>query len=88
MHGSGEVQIEDSGKVSVSSATEIVLTCGGCSLKLTPTAVEICGAVEVSVSGGAGALKLDPTGAAVSGPKISTSAELLHEVAGAVVKIN
>jgi type VI secretion system secreted protein VgrG len=88
VHGSGEVHIEQSGKISVSSGNGIELSCGGCSIKLTPTKIEILGAVEVSLAGGAGTVKLDPAGAAMSGPKVSSSAGALNEVTGAVVKIN
>ena len=88
IHGTGQVLIEDSGKVLVNSGTEIELTCGGCSIKLTPTKVEIHGAAEVFLSGGAGNMKLDSSGAATSGPNISSSAGVLNEVSGAVVKIN
>ncbi|ATB35058.1 VgrG protein [Cystobacter fuscus] len=88
VHGVGVVTIEDSGKISVDSGTEIKLSCGGCSIKLTPTKIEILGAVEVCLAGGAGTVKLDMAGAAVSGPKVSSSAAALNEVTGAIVKIN
>ena len=88
VHGPGDVQIDDSGKVLVNSATGIELTCGGCSLKLSPTKVEIAGAVEVSLAGGAGTVKLDAAGVTVSGPTVSSSAAALNEITGAMVKIN
>jgi type VI secretion system secreted protein VgrG len=88
VHGSGEVTIEDSGKISVRSGNEIELSCGGCSIKLTPTKIEILGAVEVALAGGAGTVKLDPAGVAVAGPKVSSMGEQLNEVTGGLVKIN
>ncbi|MFY2556569.1 type VI secretion system Vgr family protein [Corallococcus terminator] len=88
VHGSGEVHIEDSGKISVNSGTEIALSCGGCSIKLTPTKIEIAGAVEVSLAGGASTVKLDPGGVAVSGRKVSSAGAELNEITGGLVKIN
>ncbi|RKH63769.1 type VI secretion system Vgr family protein [Corallococcus llansteffanensis] len=88
VHEPGSIQIDNSGKVLVTSATGIELACGGCSIKISPTKIELTGAVEVSLSGGAGIVKLDPAGVAVSGPKISSSASGLNEVSGPIVKIN
>lgn len=88
VHGSGEVHIEDSGKISVKSGTEIELSCGGCSIKLSPTKIEIKGAVEVALAGGTGMVKLDPEGVAVSGPKVSSAGATVNEITGGMVKIN
>ena len=87
VHGPGSIEIDDSGKVLVNSATGIELACGGCSIKISPTKIEVSGA-EISLAGGPGTVKLGATGVAMSGPNISSSAGTLNELSGPIVKIN
>ncbi|MFO0609802.1 MAG: type VI secretion system tip protein TssI/VgrG [Polyangiales bacterium] len=85
-HGSGAVKIEDSGKIAVGSGTEIELTCGGSTVKVTPSSITLQ-ASEVLLSAG-GAVKVDGGGVAITGTKIMSTAGALNMIAGAMVKIN
>ncbi len=87
-HGPASIEIDQSGKIILNSPVGIELSCAGSSVKLTPMKIEASAPLEVALSGGTGAVKLDLKGATVSGPMVSSSAVAMHEVTGAVVKIN
>src|SRR5262249_5611608 len=87
-NGSAEVKLEG-GKISITANSEISLVSGGASITLkSDGTVEIKGAQKVNVGSGATTVALDPTGANVSGTKIASSAIGMHEITGALVKIN
>ncbi|HET9954423.1 MAG TPA: type VI secretion system tip protein TssI/VgrG [Polyangiaceae bacterium] len=87
-NGPCEIKLEG-GKIMLTAAEEISLVCGGASIKLTKSgAVEIAGAQKVSLGSGPSAVAVEPAGANVSGPKIGAHAIGMHEISGALVKIN
>jgi type VI secretion system secreted protein VgrG len=85
---SGEMKF-DGGKIEVTAQSEISLVCGAASitLKMDGT-VEVSGVKEINLGSAASTVKVSPTGVESSGPKISSSAQALHEITGAIVKIN
>ncbi len=85
-HGSGAVKIEDSGKIAVGSGTEIELTCGGATIKVTTSSITLQ-ASEVLLSAG-GAVKADASGVSITGTKVMSTAAAVNMIVGAMVKIN
>jgi type VI secretion system secreted protein VgrG len=76
-------------KAILNASNEISLTCGASSIVLkSDGTITISGAMKVEIGSGASSAKLEPAGVNVSGPKISSAAIGIHEVTGAVVKIN
>ncbi|MFC1642402.1 type VI secretion system Vgr family protein [Myxococcota bacterium] len=87
-NGPCELKLEG-GKIQLTASEEISLVCGGASITLTKTgAVEISGAQKVSLGSGPSAVAVEPSGANVSGPKVGAHAVGMHEISGALVKIN
>jgi len=97
LKSAGKIQIQgpqdavvlDGGKVTVKAASELVLSCGAASITLkSDGTVTIAGSKAVELGAGSTAVKLEPAGLTNSGPKISSGAIGMHEITGAVVKIN
>nr|WP_253902910.1 type VI secretion system tip protein TssI/VgrG [Corallococcus exiguus] len=87
-NSSGEMKF-DGNKVEVTAVSEISLVCGAASVTLkSDGTVELSGVKEVKASSAASSVKVSPTGVESSGPKIAASAQALHEITGAIVKIN
>lgn len=87
-NGSAEVKLEGA-KLMITANSEISLVSGGASITLkSDGTVEIKGAQKVNIGSGPTAVALDPTGVNVSGTKIASSAIGMHEITGAMVKIN
>jgi type VI secretion system secreted protein VgrG len=79
----------DGGKITLNAASEVAITCGAASISLkSDGTVAIQGAKEVGAGSGASAIKVDPSGVTSSGPKITSSAIGVHEISGALIKIN
>ena len=85
-HGPAEILVDDDGNVRISTSEDVQVSAKN--IKLTGERIAIEGSQEVSLSGGGGAMKLDPTGAAISGQKLTSSAQATNEITGAIVKIN
>jgi type VI secretion system secreted protein VgrG len=85
---SGEMKF-DGNKIEVTAVSEISLVCGAASVTIkSDGTVELSGVKEVKASSAASSVKVSPTGVESSGPKIAASAQALHEITGAIVKIN
>jgi type VI secretion system secreted protein VgrG len=86
----GDCRVElKSGKIAVTAATEISLSCGGASITLKKDGtIEIAGSQKISLTGGQGSIELAAAGATMSGPKATVSGAGSTEITGAVVKIN
>lgn len=76
------------GTLKVTSTTKIVFECGESSVELKADGTITVKGTTVEVSGGASSLKLEGSGATTSGPKITSSAQGVHEITGLLVKIN
>lgn len=87
-HASGTIDVEESGKIKVSSGSEIELTCGGCTVKISNGKVSITAPAAIELGVGASTIKIDPTGVTTSAPKITSSASGVQEITGLMVKIN
>lgn len=85
----------DAGKLSITSESEITVTCGGASITLKSDGTIVVSGKDVSLKGqttvelgvGSSVLKVEAAGVTVSGPKISSAAVGIHEINGAVIKI-
>ncbi|HEX8703419.1 MAG TPA: type VI secretion system tip protein TssI/VgrG [Myxococcaceae bacterium] len=87
-NSSGEMKF-DGNKIEVTAVSEISLVCGAASVTIkSDGTVELSGVKEVKASSAASSVKVSPTGVESSGPKIAASAQALHEITGAIVKIN
>jgi type VI secretion system secreted protein VgrG len=87
-NSSGTIEF-DGGKVVINAQNEIVLACGASSLSLKKNGeIALSGSKEVGVGSGSSAVKVEPAGITSSGPKITSSAIGVHEISGALIKIN
>jgi type VI secretion system secreted protein VgrG len=83
-------------KITVDGKTEIVLVCGESSIslkangdiKISGKKIEISGGDEAKLGVGNQNVTCDKTKVGVSGAAINSSAVGMHEIAGALVKIN
>jgi type VI secretion system secreted protein VgrG len=84
-----------SAKITVNAKTEIYLVCGGSFISITPNSITLS-ASKIEVLGGESAklgvgnqnVVCDRQKVATAGAAINTSAVGMHEISGAVVKIN
>jgi type VI secretion system secreted protein VgrG len=87
-NGDCEVRLE-SGKIGLTSSTEISFSCGQASITLKKDGtIIVAGATKIDLSGGQGSVELAAAGATMSGPKVSVSGSGSTEITGAIVKIN
>jgi type VI secretion system secreted protein VgrG len=86
----GKVSVSSKGgALSVSAADELSLTCGSASIVLKKDgSIDVQGSKTVAVGTPGTSFVADPSGAAISAPKIATHAVGVHEIIGALVKIN
>jgi type VI secretion system secreted protein VgrG len=76
-------------KIEVTAQSELSLVCGAASIKLkSDGTIEINGAKEVSLGAQQSTLKLEAAGGTLSAPKLTSSATGIHEITGALIKIN
>jgi type VI secretion system secreted protein VgrG len=81
--------LEAPAKLMLTAGSEISLACGAASVVIkSDGSIEISGAQKVNVGSGSSAMAVEPTGVSVSGTKISSAAVGLHEISGAMIKIN
>ncbi len=79
----------DGATAKISAPEEILLECGGASIRLTKDGtITIQASHTVTASGAQGAVELGPTGGKLSGLACSVSGSTLSEVTGGMVKIN
>jgi type VI secretion system secreted protein VgrG len=84
-----DATLEAPGKVQLTAGSEISLACGAASIVLkSDGTIEISGAQKVNVGSGSSAVACEPTGVTVSGTKVSSAAVGMHEISGALIKIN
>jgi type VI secretion system secreted protein VgrG len=87
-NSSGTVEL-DGGKIEVTAAQELSLVCGAASIKLkSDGTIEINGGKEVSLGAQQSTLKLEAAGGTLSAPKLTSSAIGVHEITGALIKLN
>ena len=88
--GANFVKIDPSGKITLSAATEISLTCGAASLTLKADGtIEIGGPQKISLTGaGQNSVEVAPAGVTISGVGITANAVGEHNIIGAIVRIN
>jgi type VI secretion system secreted protein VgrG len=86
----GKVSVSsDGGALTLSAADELSLCCGSASIVLKKDgSIEIQGSSKVSVGTPGTSFTAEPSGATVNGAKIVSQAIGVHEVKGALVKIN
>ncbi len=76
------------GVLTLEARGEIRLRCGSASLVLSADGrVTLRGTHAVTLSSGESALALDPEGATLSGPRVTSQALGVHEIAGALIRI-
>lgn len=81
--------LEAPANIQITAGAKISLVCGAASITLeSDGTIEIAGAQKVNVGSGSSAVACEPTGVAVSGTKISSAAVGMHELSGALIKIN
>jgi type VI secretion system secreted protein VgrG len=84
-----DANLEAPGKIQLTAGTEISLACGAASIVIKSNGtIEISGAQKVNVGSGSSAVACEPTGVTVSGTKVSSAAVGMHEISGALIKIN
>jgi type VI secretion system secreted protein VgrG len=89
LHNSSGQVVFDGNKIEVTATKELSLVCGAASIKLkSDGTVEINGAKEVNVGAQQSTLKLEAAGGSLSAPKLTSSAVGIHEITGALIKIN
>ncbi len=77
------------GTIELIANDAISLTCGAASLTFkSDGTIELKGGQKVNVGSGNSTVALEPTGVNVSGTKIGSHAIGMHEISGALVKIN
>jgi type VI secretion system secreted protein VgrG len=85
----GDATLEAPGKIQITAGAEISLACGAASVVIkSDGTIEISGAQKVNVGSGSSTVACEPTGVSVSGTKISSAAVGMHEISGALIKIN
>ena len=77
-----------SGELIVLDAPSGVFVQGGTTANVSASKVLINAAEEITLQVGASALTINSQGVTVSGPKITSTAIGLHEISGALIKIN
>jgi type VI secretion system secreted protein VgrG len=88
--GAAVVKCESTGKLGISAQSEITITVGKASITLkSDGSVNISGDTKVELSGGgASTVTLAAAAAEIGGPAIKSVAAGVHEIVGAMVKIN
>lgn len=86
----GKVSVEsDGGKLKLTGAEELSLACGAASITLkSDGTIEVQGAKKTTMGTPGSSMVVEPAGVTVSGAKISSTAIGIHEIKGAMVKIN
>lgn len=86
---------EDDSNITLDAPTKITLHVGGSTIEVTGDGVSvtaskvmIAGKQEVKLQVGNSSITVDAQGVTTSGPKISTTAIGMHEISGALIKIN
>lgn len=88
--------IADGGKIGIAANDTVQISCGPCviqmkkdgTLKISATKIEIAGAAESKFGVGNQQITADVAKLGLSGAMINSSAVGIHEIAGAIVKIN
>ncbi|WP_338865637.1 type VI secretion system Vgr family protein [Myxococcus stipitatus] len=89
LHNNSGQMVFDGNKIEVTAVAELSLVCGKASIKLkSDGSVEVNGAKEVSLGAQQSTLKLEAAGGTLSAPKLTSSAVGIHEITGALIKIN
>ena len=81
------LDVTPSGKVLL-TATSITLQAAGCEIKMEKGVISIVAATKVEIGGDSSGVRLEASGATVSGSKVTSSAQGMNEISGAIVKIN
>jgi len=77
------------GKARIEASSELVLNCGGASIKLKADGtVEISGTVKVAMTAGGSSVEVAPAGVTTTGTGINSTATGTHQIVGALVLIN
>jgi len=86
----GKVTVESTGGVlKLTGTDEISLACGAASITLkSDGSIDIQGAKKAAMGTPGTSFTAEPSGATVSGAKVSATAIGIHEIKGALVKIN
>jgi type VI secretion system secreted protein VgrG len=79
-----EVTLDDSTKVGGKQTVAVEK-----GIKITsPKKIEIVSTEEIALGVGSSTIVMKPTGIEISAPKISSSAIGIHQISGALIKIN
>lgn len=91
----GKISVTGDDVVHVTAATEIKLSVGDSTIKITGDAIHLdsqkiilTAKKEIVEGSGASSVTIKPEGVETSGPKVNTTAIGVHEISGAMVKIN
>lgn len=88
-HNSTTLTIEESGKLSIDAAPEILVVCGGAEVKMGGGKVEVQAPTEVSLKVGQNGIKIGKDSVEITGASIkSTALTGANEISGLVVKCN
>jgi type VI secretion system secreted protein VgrG len=61
---------------------------GNNEVSISSKKISISASEEIVIGVGPSSIKIDPTGVSTGGPKITSTAVGVHEISGALVKIN
>jgi len=90
------INMLEAGKIAINATDTLQLSCGDCvielkkdgTLKISAKKIEVSGAQEAKLGVGNQNITCDVSKVAIGGAAINSSAVGMHEIAGAVVKIN
>jgi type VI secretion system secreted protein VgrG len=87
--GGSTIAIASNGHITVSAASQLALGCGAAGIVLSPTGeVSITGSQRITLSTGPASIELTPTGVTTHAPQIDATADVAHNIAGSIVRIN
>lgn len=85
----GEMTYASEGKAALSTEDEAtILSKKGMTISSTEDKIMINAAKEIVLTVGTSSITIKPDGVTISGPKISSTAVGIHEISGALIKIN
>lgn len=87
--GGCEVKLSHDGKLELTATQTLTLGCGGAAIALkSDGTIEIKGGKIVTVASGNSTIAVEPAAICNSGARLSSNASGIHEITGALVKIN
>ena len=77
----------EGGKAKIDAPSEIAITCGASSIKLTSDGTISITGINVKIGNSTNNAAFEPAGVTINGVKITSAAVGVHEVNGALIKI-